>query len=254
MRSYKHEEIEELLGAYALDAVDPDEVEAVERHLEGCPRCRSEVAGHREVATLLANTGGDAPAGVWERIAGQLEEAPPPLRLHLPDSSAPVVPLASRRGARATRIAVAAVGIAAALAIGVLGTQVVRQQQELDRFEAAIEEGTLLSAANTALRDPRAVQAALQSFDGSVTGQAVILPDGTGYLLVHQLPALDDGTYQLWGQTEGGLISLGLLGDQPGAVIPFHVGDGVAALAITAEEPGGVLQSKNPAVLAGSFD
>lgn len=254
MRSYSHTEIEELLGAYALHAVDAEEAEAVERHLEECPRCRSEVAGHREVATLLANTGGDAPEGVWERIAGQLEETPPPLRLRVPDPSADVIPLASRRRARISRLAVAAVGVAAALAVGVLGTQVVRQQQELDRFEAAIEEGTLLSAANTALRDPQADKVELTSFDGSVTGQAVILPDGTGYLLVHQLPALDDGTYQLWGQTEGGLISLGLLGDQPGAVIPFHAGDSVAALAITAEDPGGVLQSKNPAVLAGSFD
>lgn len=254
MTTYRHEEIEELLGAYALHAVDVDEAEVVERHLEGCPRCRSEVAGHRGVASMLASTGGDAPDGLWDRIAGQLEEAPPPLRLHLPDASRPVVSLASRRRARITRVAIATVGIAAALAVGVLGTQVVRQQQKLDRFEAAIEEGTLLSAANTALRDPRAVQAELTSFDGSVTGQAVILPDGTGYLLVHQLPALDGGTYQLWGQTEGGLISLGLLGDQPGAVIPFHSGDSVAALAITAEDPGGVLQSKNPAVLAGSFD
>jgi len=130
----------------------------------------------------------------------------------------------------------------------------VRQQQELDRFEAAIEQGTLLSAANTALRDPRAQQLELTSDDGSVTGEAVLLPDGTGYLLVHQLPSLHDGTYQLWGQTDGGLISLGLLGAEPGAVIPFHSSDAVAALAITAEEPGGVVQSENPAVMAGSFD
>lgn len=254
MTTYNHEEIEALLGAYALHAVDADEAEIVERHLEGCPRCRSEVEGHRDVAAMLANTGGDAPEGLWDRIAGRLEDAPPPLRLTVPAGSADVVPLSPRRRVRASRVAVAAVGIAAALTVGVLGAQVVRQQQELDRFEAAIEEGTLLSAANIALRDPKGQQVQLRSLDGSVTGEAVVLPDGTGYLLVHQLPALDGGTYQLWGQTDSGLISLGLLGGEPGAVIPFHAGATVAALAITAEEPGGVLQSKNPAVMAGSFD
>src|SRR5690606_35755181 len=55
------DEFTELLGAYALDAVEPDEREAVERHLADCPRCRSEVAEHREVAAYLAHAGTDAP-------------------------------------------------------------------------------------------------------------------------------------------------------------------------------------------------
>jgi hypothetical protein len=76
-------DIEELIGAYALDAVDADEREAVERHLPECPRCRNELAGHLEVAALLGNTGAPAPDGVWARIASSLEEPPPALRLSL---------------------------------------------------------------------------------------------------------------------------------------------------------------------------
>ena len=71
MNPLAHEDIQELLGAYALHAVDPDEAEVVERHLEGCPRCRAEVEGHREVATLIGNSGGDAPDGLWDRIASR---------------------------------------------------------------------------------------------------------------------------------------------------------------------------------------
>ena len=67
-------EIEELIGAYALDAVDPDEREAVDGHLRECPRCRTELAGHLEVAALLGNTGSPAPDGVWARIASSLSE------------------------------------------------------------------------------------------------------------------------------------------------------------------------------------
>jgi hypothetical protein len=67
-----HDEIAELLGAYALDAVSPDEATEIEQHLAECPRCRAEVAAHREVAGVLGNLGGTVPAGLWGRIADEL--------------------------------------------------------------------------------------------------------------------------------------------------------------------------------------
>jgi anti-sigma factor RsiW len=67
-----HAEITELLGAYALDAVSPEEAAAIEQHLAECPRCRAEVAAHREVAGVLGNLSGTAPAGLWNRIADEL--------------------------------------------------------------------------------------------------------------------------------------------------------------------------------------
>ena len=54
----EHREIQELLGVYALDAVDPEMAAMVERHLAGCVKCSIEVAQHHEVAGLLANSGG----------------------------------------------------------------------------------------------------------------------------------------------------------------------------------------------------
>jgi anti-sigma factor RsiW len=71
----------DLLGAYALDAVDDDERQAIERHLDNCAQCRREVAEHREVAGMLASGWLPAPEGLWDRIAGSLEEPPPPLRM-----------------------------------------------------------------------------------------------------------------------------------------------------------------------------
>jgi len=249
-----HEEVQELLGAYALHAVSSDEADVVEQHLEECPRCRAEVAGHREVATFLGNTGGDAPEGIWDRISSQLEESPPPMRLNLPGAQGNVIPLAPRRRPRTSRVVAVAIGAAAALAIGVLGAQMVRQQDQLDRFEAAVEDGSMLKAANVALRDPTAATTKLRSFDGKVTADAVLLPNGIGYLIAHDLPGLEAShTYQLWGRTDSGPISLGLLGPAPGAVVPFSANDDISALAITAEEAGGVVQSKNPAVLSGDL-
>src|SRR5664280_489973 len=73
-----HQEIQDLLGAYALDAVDPDTASMVEAHLEHCARCAVEVAQHHEVAGLLANSGGSSPARVWDGIARRLEVSAPP--------------------------------------------------------------------------------------------------------------------------------------------------------------------------------
>jgi anti-sigma factor RsiW len=260
--STTHDDIAELLGAYALNAVDPDERSLVDAHLADCPRCRAELHDHLQVAAMLGNAGGDAPEGLWERIAGTLEEAPPPMRLAIPAaSSAPqqtvparnVVPIASRRRTGG-RVVVGLVGAAAALVIALLGVKVVEQDDELDRISAALEADTMLSAANAALLDPDAIQTTLTSADGRLSAAAVVLPDGTGYLMADGLPGLDSArTYQLWGQTGGGLISLGLLGAEPGEVVPFQAGGEVAALAITEEVSGGVAQSENPPTVIGRF-
>lgn len=81
-----HAEAAELLAAYALDAVEPDEAEQIEAHLENCPRCRSELQSHREVVGLLAYSGHDAPEGLWDQVAARIHETeegegPGPLRL-----------------------------------------------------------------------------------------------------------------------------------------------------------------------------
>jgi anti-sigma-K factor RskA len=44
----------ELSAAYALDALDGDELRAYESHLAGCERCREEVASFRAAAAALA--------------------------------------------------------------------------------------------------------------------------------------------------------------------------------------------------------
>ena len=255
MSPLAHEEIQELLGAYALDAVDPDEAEAIERHLETCPRCRAEVEGHREVASMLGNSGGDAPDGLWDRIASQLEDAPPPMRLEVQDGP-PRSPRWRPAGAS---------GAAGSSPPPSARPPRWRSRCSARRWCASssgsttwsppLEETTLQAAANRAFDDPDAVKVQLQSADGEMTARAVVLPDGSGFLMAHELPALDaDRTYQLWGDTgAGSLVSLGLLGDDP-AIIAFQAGTDLDALAITEEEAGGVVQSRNPAVIAGTFD
>lgn len=74
-------ELEELLGAYALDAVDGDERDQIEAWLARSPEARQELTGLRETAALLTHPASEAPPEVWARIEEALIEPPPPLAL-----------------------------------------------------------------------------------------------------------------------------------------------------------------------------
>ena len=92
-----HAEVSELLGAYALDAVEPEEAAAIEVHLESCPRCRDELRAHREVVGMLAYAGQDAPEGLWDRVVARINDPSdgdprleaPPIRLRLAEVDRP---------------------------------------------------------------------------------------------------------------------------------------------------------------------
>ena len=234
-----HREVQELLGAYALDAVDGDEAEAVEAHLRECPRCREEVAAHRETAAFLASAGSPAPDGLWERIASELDEPPPELTLGR------IVPM--QKPTRRWPLT-AMTAVAAALVL-LLGAVVVRQSQRLDTLESRQSFDQALASA---MANPDARQVKLESSSGAdVTAQAIVLPDGTGFVVAQGLPPLDAGrTYQLWGVTGEQAISLGLLGGRPG-VVAFHATPTMDALAVTAEQAGGVVVSRETPVVVG---
>lgn len=235
-----HAEIQDLLGAYAIDAVDAEEAAVIDAHLADCPRCRSEVAEHREAATLLSFTGSAAPDGVWSRIAAQLEETPPPFAMPRP------LPL--RR--RPTRVFAAVAGIAAAV-IAVLSVQVVRQNDRIDRLAAISAQHGLDQAAAAAAVTPGARTVRLRSNDGAHVVDAVVLPDGNGYLVRADLPTLaHDQTYQLWGVIGAQTISLGVLGSEP-TITPFRAVGPLTALAITAERTGGAVTPTTSPIVQG---
>ncbi|HEX2063305.1 MAG TPA: anti-sigma factor [Acidimicrobiales bacterium] len=242
-----HAEIQELLGVYALDAVDTDEAEQVGRHLLECPRCADEVASHREVAASMAHVGAAAPEGVWERIADGLEEPPPELDLRRVQAMAP------RRGRTVPLRGVAAIAAVAAALVAVLGIHVVRQDDRIDRLASLTAERNLQGAVTSALFDSQARTVELRSGDGRVFAKAVVQRDGTGYLVPDQVPPLADGrTYQLWGMVGGTPVSLGVLGPAPGVVAFKAVAD-VSALAVTDEPAGGVAVPNLPPRFVGAL-
>lgn len=256
-----HHRLQELLGAYALDAVDRDELDVVERHLPSCARCRAEVEEFREVAALLAHSGTAAPEGVWDRIAASLEgEAPdiegPPALPFLPSAApagaAPVSAEFVRRRRWQTRAA-GAVMAAAAAVIVVLGIQIANQDQRLDEMAGLLAVDALERAYQVAEASPDSERIELLSFDGRANTHAVVTDDGVGYLWASDLPRLEEGrTYQLWGDVGDRLVSLGLLGPDPD-VVPFEVPEQMVAVALTDEADPGVVVSEQPILAIGQL-
>ncbi|WP_421119250.1 anti-sigma factor domain-containing protein [Aquihabitans daechungensis] len=254
-----YDEFSDLLGAYALDAVDPDERERIELHLTDCPRCRAEVAEHREVAAYLSHTGATAPEGVWDRIASELSPAAPPMRMTImptgeavsePDSDAEaasadvVTPIgASRR--RPSRPMLAVLAVAASIIV-LLGVVAVSQSQRLNQGQS-VEEMASDAAADSKLKVD------LTGDDG--TAKAVVGADGQGYLIMDEAAPPSDGeVYQLWGKVDGTVLSLGTFGDTtvvPFSVDPSRIAD-IELFAVTEEKAPGVAISEQVPIMAGT--
>lgn len=267
-----YDEFSDLLGVYALDAVDPDERERIERHIADCPRCRAEVAEHREVAGFLSHSGATAPEGVWDRIASELAPAAPPMRMAiLPNGSAaaaaatdadtpaptstdapPAAPAsnvtpigAARRRPSRTTLAIASI---AACIIALLGVVAVGQAQRINRGES-VEEMASEAAANSKLK------VELSGGSGGGSAQAVVGANGQGYLIMDGVAAPAEGdVYQLWGKVDGAVLSLGTFGETgvvPFSVDPSHIGD-IELFAVTEEKAPGVVASTQEPIMAGT--
>jgi anti-sigma factor RsiW len=244
-RGLTHTETAQLLGAYALDAVDPAERAGIEEHLKDCRICQTEAAQHREVAGFLAPGDTQAPTELWDRIAGSIEERPPPLDLAA--VRAQRERNRQRRGGLAAGIAaIAAVAIAAA---GFAGYEVA----DGSGGSRVQQTAALDVAAKAALANPAARKVAMRSPGSDLSADAVVLPDGTGYLVSNNLPGLDSGrTYQLWAVVGANKVSVGVLGGQPGR-LAFRAAGDVSALAITREKAGGVETPTQDPVVAGTL-
>lgn len=239
----RHEEIESLLGAYSLDAVEADEAREIDEHLATCPRCRAEVAAHREVAALLGNTGTEAPLGLWERIAleinGDEGAAPKPDAL-----------IAQLPGARRPRrFALPILAAAAVIAIVALSLQVVHLNREM---RSQHPTSALAASVSNALAGPHTT-IKLTALSSAQTGEVVVTADGTAYWVASSLKTLrSDSTYQLWGLSHNRIVSLGLLGPDAQRYSAFRLESDIKRIMVTAEPEGGAPVPTTAALVAAS--
>jgi hypothetical protein len=147
-------------------------------------------------------------------------------------------------------LATAAAAVVAAL--GLLAVHSVRQDHRIDELQTALG-----ARPDAGLEDARSAPGArevrLTSDDGTASVPAIVLPDGSAYLVGSTLPDLPPGTtYQLWGRTDAGYVSLAVLGSDPD-LGRFRVEPGTRALAITQERQPGAVQPSTAPIVAGDL-
>jgi len=226
-----HERLEDLLPSYAIGAVTAEDADALYAHLESCAICNEELGLLLETAASLH---GDKapPAGVWERIAAEIEDGEP---------IATVTDLTARRVPRGLSLLA---GVAAAIALVFAGFIVARLSDRDPLGDQAV-----LAAAEDAARQEGAIVTELL-VDATSVAEIVLTADGKGFVIPGEsLPTLDETrTYQLWViNTEEAVISAGVLGSEPAPSSFTWTGD-VAGLALTREVAGGVVSSEGDVV------
>ncbi|MGA2530035.1 MAG: anti-sigma factor [Acidimicrobiales bacterium] len=234
-----HDELEELLGVYALDALDDDERREVDDHLSSCPRCRAELASYREVAAMLGNSAADTPAAapdeLWDRISASLLDEPPVLSpLHR-----------SRRQRAGWIVPLGAVAAALIIVVGLLVAKVINLDHQVSALSSEAGVAKVIS-------DPSHQTVELTSTTKPWRATVVLL-DGQGYLINPSMPSLGRSqTFQLWALSRGKVVSLGVLGATPSAAA-LRVEPNMTVLMITAEPLGGTPVPTTPVLVRGDL-
>jgi anti-sigma factor RsiW len=260
-----HDEVQQLLGAYALDATSEDERAQVEAHLAGCAGCQAEVAAYRETAAMMAlRTGGEAPAGLWDKIAASTFSGrlPTEAEVPLPDLSAlrTGAPRKQRRRSLVARpragrgfaqAAGAALAVAAVAFASLFGVQVGQLRSQVHQLQRQVGAVTVAKAAAEAAAGPHAT-IRLATPGGAQAATVVVAPHGLAYWVSSGLAQLPGAkTYQIWGLVRGEPVSLALLGPNPKEPSLFRVESGTTKLMVTAEPAGGAPAPTTAVLAAG---
>ena len=262
---WTHENTMAELGAYALDALSPDERAAIEAHLKTCASCRDELRAMSDTAAAL---GTSVPTRPMDRIRGAavkhrlLERARADRTGVTPIRSAAIP-------ARTPRLAwwVAA---AASVAFMVAVYQGVSTGRERDTLRTALlaeslhvaglqdslaaRERTLLAMAGADVKVVELVANNRRPNARMFWAQST----NTWTMFAHNLPALASGrTYQLWLITrDNQRISAGTFAPTPSgdAVVSAQyplAADALQMIAVTEEPAGGVPQPTGEVLIAG---
>jgi len=269
---------EELLPAYALGALDGQDLRELEAHLgTGCAECRRQLdLWQGDVEELAASVEPITPSEETRRRIQRLAGAPA-ASMAPPAPLAPVVPIQRPAKSPLSRWLPLAAAACLLIAAGSLWRQA-RMGRELDRLGAerdrlarevagldqqlglARAESQRLAESLSIIAAPgsRSIQLAGLGPTPQATGHTFISPErGEAVFYAHGLPAPERGkTYQLWWIQDGKPVSAGTFGVDgrgSGSLRVEHVAPAgrIQAWAVTVEPEGGVPQPTGAMVLKG---
>lgn len=236
-------EIHTLAGAYALDALPPDEERFFESHLSDCGACRQEVAELRATAAILGSAAAEpAPERLRDAVLAQIDvtrQEPPVL---FENAREPV--------SRPDRLkaAIAAVAAVALVAVAGLAAVVAHLDGRLEDVETRSSELSRVLAAEDARTVP-------MSAAGGTARVVVSESIDEAAFLAHGLEDPPDGkVYELWLIRDGVPTPAGLFRpDRDGATIQILTGEvaSAEAVAVTIEPEGGSPQPTSDPIMVG---
>lgn len=230
-------EIHGLSGAYAVDALDPEERARFEAHLAVCADCRAEVAGLQEAAALLGDlSAATPPPALRDRVLADISKVRP-----LPP---PVVDLTARRRPRWVN----AVAAAAAAAAFFGGGAAVWQVTHDNTSELGNPADSVIQAA-----DAQHVTVDLGGGTSATVYRSVSL--GQAAIVTRNMDRAPEGrVYQLWLQKGDRMVPAGLMhGDERGALLLDGDVAGASGAGITVEPEGGSTEPTSAPVALFDF-
>jgi Anti-sigma-K factor rskA, C-terminal/Putative zinc-finger len=257
------DEVRDLAASFVLDALPEAEMAAVREHLATCPEPHPEIAELSGVVPVLQAgiARVEPPAARKDRImaaaAADLEArrrseavheaAPAPPPVQTPVSAPPAAPVAEPTPIERTRARWSwAVGIAAVLAIVLLGAWNLSLRSELDSAQRYQQQ---VAAVLDAARVPGALTAVMTTTTGQgPNGIAAVTPDGEMRIAMRDLaPTTGDEVYEAWvilpdtapaalgdfqvGASGSGYLEAAGLPTQPGMVLALTREPGPGAMA-----------------------
>ncbi len=257
------EELEELIPAYALDAVDPADRARIETHLPRCRRCSLLVESYQPVTDLLLYAA--KPAEPRAELKYRVLAATLPQRRVAPAPAA--FPLAQLTAGISSFFRAPALTALALLLLIALGAWNFALQNRLAQQSAALQQVT------TEMSQQRDLMTAMAYSDGQphrlqgteVASQAVGrlysgYDENTFFMITYDMPLLKPSqSYQLWlidtsgNRTSGGIFAVDargrgwLIGHSPKPLSEY------ASVGVTVEPSGGSPGPTGAKMLGGSL-
>jgi anti-sigma-K factor RskA len=221
-----------LSGAYALNALSPEEVEQFRRHLDECPACAEEVLELQRVAARMGSSAVvEPPAHLRARVLAAVDRTP-----QSPPRAGNVVQMPRRTwGSRLL--------VAAAAAVLVVGGAIGVSQLQGEESDTQLAEGVVrvfeANDANTVT---------IETANGGRISVATSPDLGQMAVDTDELPELDEEhVYQLWAIQGESVAPVAILEPEKGTAMPMPEPD--TEVAITIEPAGGSQQPTTEPIL-----
>jgi anti-sigma factor RsiW len=205
--------IQPMLAAYALGALEPDERDRVDQHLETCASCRAEAAGYARVVDALgaAAPQESPPPELRERVLAAATGRSAPISEPRPAVSPKPAAAPTGLSRRSNRLVVllSAASILLLIGVTVLAVLLARTMDERDDAEASRERiASYFSAGGEAVAMTSLEAATWDSWQGH--GTLLSAPGKPTVVVVSGCPPTSDSrVYRVWVASNGDRTGVG---------------------------------------------